>query len=126
MNIVVAQRLVRRLCDRCKKPAEKPSDVYLAKAGFTQEEADDLVVYRPVGCLDCIGGYKGRAAIHESLFFTNEVRDLILESGERIDILAVRESAIRHGMQTLRRSGLELVKRGITTVEEIISNTTND
>ncbi len=126
MNIVVAQRLVRRLCDRCKKPAEKPSDVYLAKAGFTQEEADALTVYRPVGCLDCIGGYKGRAAIHESLFFTPEVRDLILESGERIDTLAVRESAIRHGMQTLRRSGLELVKKGTTTVDEIISNTSND
>jgi type IV pilus assembly protein PilB len=126
MNIVVAQRLVRRLCDRCKRKIERPNDVFLAKAGFTQEEADELTVYKPVGCVNCIGGYKGRTAIHESLYFTPEIRDIIVESGERIDIDAIKEAAMRHGMQTLRRSGLELVKRGVTTVEEVIGNTTRD
>ncbi len=126
INIIVAQRLVRKLCERCKRPAEKPSDVYLAKAGFTQDEADALTLYKPAGCVNCIGGYKGRAAIHESLFFTPEIRDIIIESGDRIDIRTIKESAIRHGMQTLRRSGLEMVKRGVSTIEEIVANTTND
>jgi type IV pilus assembly protein PilB len=126
MNIVVAQRLVRKLCDRCKTVDKAPSDFLLARAGFTQEEAEKLTVYKPVGCINCINGYKGRTAIHESLYFTREVRDIILESAERVDTIAIRESAIRHGMQTLRRSGLELIKRGITSVEEIVANTTND
>jgi type IV pilus assembly protein PilB len=126
MNIVVAQRLVRKLCDRCKVVDPQPSDFLLARAGFTQDEAESLTVYKPVGCINCINGYKGRTAIHESLYFSREVRDIILESAERIDTLAIRESAIRHGMQTLRRSGLELIKRGVTSVEEIIANTTND
>jgi type IV pilus assembly protein PilB len=126
MNIVVAQRLVRRLCDHCKRPVERTNDVLLAKAGFSQDEADSLTVFQPVGCVNCINGYKGRMAIHESLFFTQEIREIIMESGERIDTNAIREAAKRHGMQTLRRSGLELVKKGTTTLEEIIANTTND
>jgi type IV pilus assembly protein PilB len=126
MNIVVAQRLVRKLCDRCKAPTEKLRDVLLARAGFSQEEAESLVLFRPVGCVNCVNGYKGRAAIHESLFFTPELRDIILESGERISTNAIKESAIRHGMQTLRQSGLELVKKGISTIDEIVANTTND
>jgi type IV pilus assembly protein PilB len=126
MNIVVAQRLVRKLCDRCKAPTEKLRDVLLARAGFSQEEGESLVLFRPVGCVHCVNGYKGRAAIHESLFFTPEIRDIILESGERISTNAIKESAIRHGMQTLRQSGLELVKKGISTIEEIVANTTND
>jgi type IV pilus assembly protein PilB len=126
MNIVVAQRLVRKLCERCKAPTEKLRDVLLARAGFSQEEAESLVLFRPVGCVHCINGFKGRTAIHESLFFTQEIRDIILESGERININAIKESAVRHGMQTLRQSGLELVKKGISTIEEIVANTTND
>jgi type IV pilus assembly protein PilB len=126
MNIIVAQRLVRKLCDRCKTPVEKPSDAFLARAGFTQDEAESLAFYKPVGCPNCINGYKGRTAIHESLSFTREIRDTILDSGDRIDMNSVKEAAIRHGMQTLRRSGLDLVKKGITTIEEIIANTTNE
>ena len=123
MNIVVAQRLVRSLCDKCKAPAGKPEDGFLERIGFTRDEAKDITVYKPVGCVNCIKGYKGRRAIHESLFFSPEVRDIILESGDRIDTNAIRDSAVRNGMQTLRRSGLELVKKGITTIEEVITNT---
>ncbi|MBM2839966.1 MAG: pilB [Bacteroidetes bacterium] len=126
MNIIVAQRLVRKLCDRCKNPDERPSDELLAREGFSQEEAEGIVVYKPVGCISCIGGYKGRTAIHESLFFTKEIRDIIFNSGETIDLAAIRDSAVRHGMQSLRRSGIELVKRGVTTLQEVITNTAKD
>jgi type IV pilus assembly protein PilB len=126
LNIVVAQRLVRKLCERCKEPIPKMSDQLLAHAGFTQDEADHTQFFKPVGCMNCIGGYKGRTAIHESLYITAEIRDVILESGEKIDTDAVKESAVRHGMQTLRRSGIELVKKGVTTVEEVLSTTTSD
>jgi type IV pilus assembly protein PilB len=74
MNIIVAQRLVRKLCERCKKPDTRPSDELLAKEGFTQDEAEDIEVFKPVGCISCVGGFKGRTAIHESLFFTREIR----------------------------------------------------
>ena len=126
MNIVVAQRLVRKLCDHCKVPAKKLSDAVLARTGLSQDEAGSLALYEPVGCGSCNNGYKGRIAIHESLFFTSEIRDIILNAGDRIDIGAIRKSAICHGMQTLRQSGLGLVKEGITTIDEIISNTTKD
>lgn len=126
LNIVVAQRLVRKLCDKCKQPARRISDALLVKVGFTREETATTALYRPVGCINCVGGYKGRTAIHESLYVTQEVRDIILDSGKRISTSAIREAALAHGMQTLRRSGLELVKKGITTLDEVISSTTVD
>jgi len=126
LNIVVAQRLVRKLCEKCKQPVSQVSDMLLAKTGFTQEEAETTTFYRAVGCINCVGGFKGRTAIHESLYVTQEVRDIILESGDKIDVNAIRDTAVAHGMQTLRQSGIELVKSGITTMDEIISGTTND
>ena len=126
LNIVVAQRLVRKLCENCRVPVSSMSDVLLARAGFTLEEADQTQFYSPMGCVNCVGGFKGRTAIHESLFITQEIRDIIFESGERIDTDAIRQASIRHGMQSLRRSGIELVKKGITTVDEIIATTAND
>jgi type IV pilus assembly protein PilB len=126
LNIVVAQRLVRKLCDRCKGPAENLSHSFLIKVGFKEDELKTLLPFRAVGCIHCVHGFKGRTAIHESLFFTPEIRDIVLESGERIDIDAVRKSALRSGMQTLRRSGLELAKKGITTIDEVVSSTTHE
>lgn len=126
LNIVVAQRLVRKLCDRCKEPMPVIHDQILEKAGFTREEIKSVQLYKPVGCVNCVEGFKGRTAIHESLYISSEVRTIIIDSGEKIDTEAIKEAALRHGMQTLRRSGIELVKKGITTVEEIISSTTND
>lgn len=126
MNIVVAQRLVRKLCERCKAPVKSPSPLALIEAGFTADDIDSLALYRPVGCVDCNQGFRGRTAIHESLYFTNEIRNIILDSGEKIDIGAIRECALKDGMQTLRRSGLALVKKGITTIDEVIANTTKE
>lgn len=126
MNIVVAQRLVRKLCEKCKVQVAHPPDVALAGAGFSKEEIESATFFKPVGCTYCNKGYRGRTAIHESLFFTPEVRNIILESGDRVDVNAIRESALGHGMKTLRRSGLDLVKKGISTVDEILANTTSE
>ncbi len=126
LNIVVAQRLVRKLCENCKRPAKPLSPAVLLKSGFTEEEIANLHLYEPVGCIHCVAGFKGRTAIHETLYFTREIRDIILDSGERIDIGAINKAAIKDGMRTLRRSGLELARAGITSLEEVISTTMRD
>jgi type IV pilus assembly protein PilB len=126
LNIVVGQRLVRRLCDRCKSPMPGTPPEVLERAGFSPDEARAATLYRPVGCINCVEGFKGRTAIHETLYVSAEIRSMIMESGERIDIDAVRAAAARNGMRSLRRAGIDLVRKGITTLEEIVSSTTND
>ncbi|MFH0894983.1 MAG: GspE/PulE family protein, partial [Bacteroidota bacterium] len=126
INIIVAQRLLRKLCPRCKAVDTEIPQVTLERLGFTEEEIPIAKVYRPVGCLYCLKGYKGRTAIHEVLYFTKEVRQLILESGSAINEEALRQLAIKQGMQTLRQSGLELLKQGVTTMEEVATTTMDD
>ncbi|MGA9117450.1 MAG: GspE/PulE family protein [Bacteroidota bacterium] len=124
LNIVVAQRLVRKLCDRCKEPVQHPaSEQTLLRAGFTPQDLASARFFRARGCINCLGGFKGRTAIHESLLVTPGVRSIIFDCGERIDTEAIRASALRDGMQTLRRSGLALVAHGVTTLEEVINTT---
>jgi len=126
INIIVAQRLLRKLCQRCKAVDTEILSVTLEKLGFTKEEIPMAKVYRPAGCLYCLKGYKGRTAIHEVLYFTKEIRQLIIESGSSINEEALRQLAIKQGMQTLRESGLELLKQGITTIEEVATTTMDD
>jgi len=126
INIILAQRLVRKLCERCKVPVEQPEFEALVKLGLKEEELSDAKLYRPVGCISCMKGYKGRAAIYEALPFTKTIRQQILKSGVIVDDEAIRQEAIRHGMQPLRMSGLQLVKKGITTLEEIAAVTMED
>ena len=126
INIIVAQRLLRKLCQRCKAVDTEILPVTLEKLGFTKEEIPMAKVYRPAGCLYCLKGYKGRTAIHEVLYFTKEIRQLIIESGSSINEEALRQLAIKQGMQTLRESGLELLKQGITTIEEVATTTMDD
>ncbi len=128
INIIVAQRLVRTLCPICKRALEKNQidrDVYL-KFGFTDEDLENNTIYEAEGCDKCGGGYKGRAAIHEALYFSREIRNMIAKSGSDIDEDKIREQATRDGMWTLRRSGIERIKQGQTTLEEIASATTDD
>jgi len=128
INIIVAQRLVRTLCTQCKKPlkmSEKEKQVYL-KFGFTEEMLKDSTFYTPVGCEKCNSGWKGRAAIHEALYFTREIKEIIVTSGEEVNENAIREQAIKDGMWTLRRSGMERMREGTTTLEEIVATTTDD
>ncbi|MDH4069200.1 MAG: ATPase, T2SS/T4P/T4SS family, partial [Ignavibacteria bacterium] len=123
LNIIVAQRLLRRLCKKCRQPAGGIDDHVLARLGFSQDDAEEATLFKAVGCPDCVEGYKGRVAIHESLYITPEIRELIIESNDRVDVDLIRATAFAHGMQTLRSSGLQLVKKGITTIEEVASLT---
>lgn len=128
INIIVAQRLIRTLCKVCRRALTKDEidrDVYL-KFGFTEEDLKNHTIYEAVGCDKCSGGYKGRAAIHEALYFTREIRSMIVKSGSDVDEEAIRTQAIKDGMWTLRRSGIERIKEGVTTLEEIASATTDD
>jgi type IV pilus assembly protein PilB len=126
INVIVAQRLVRTLCKICKQPMDSSEKGDLLKFGFTEEDVATHTFYKAVGCEKCNGGYKGRAAIHEALYFSKPIRDIILNAGEKVDENAVREQATKDGMWTLRRSGMERMKEGTTTIEEIISTTTED
>jgi len=128
INIIVAQRLVRTLCKHCKRPLEKEQidrEVYL-KFGFTEADLDQCTIYEAIGCDKCNGGYKGRAAIHEALYFTREIRNMIAKSGSDVDEDSIRQQAMKDGMWTLRRSGIERIKQGETTLEEIATATTDD
>lgn len=126
INIIVAQRLIRTLCKFCKRPITDEEKKDLIKFGFTEEEVATHTFYEAVGCDKCNGGYKGRAAIHEALYFTKAIKDIILNAGEKVDENAIREQAAKDGMWTLRRSGMERMKEGVTTLEEVVSTTVEE
>lgn len=126
VNIVMAQRLVRRLCPHCKQPIDDLDKEAALKLGFTEEELRNTTIYKAVGCEKCRGGYKGRSAIMEALYFTKEIRELIITAGEKIDEEAIREAAVKNGMLTLRASGRERIKEGATTIEEIAAITVEE
>jgi len=126
VNLVMAQRLIRRLCKTCKEVFDPHPEV--AKGlGFTDEDIETTDFYKAVGCEKCSGsGYKGRSAIHEALFFSKEIKQMILDAGGDIDEGAIKDMAVSQGMLTLRGSGRERIKEGITTIEEIIASTIDD
>ena len=126
INIIIAQRLIRRLCENCKEEI-KDLDPAIPKAlGFTDEEIASTKFYKAVGCDKCHGGYKGRAAIHEALYFSPEIRTLIFKSGSEIDEEKLKEQMEKEGMMTLRGAGCERVKEGVSTLEEVAHATTDD
>lgn len=113
---VIAQRLVRTLCDSCKQKYELPE-----KVCDTLEIPRGTEVYRPVGCNECRGtGYRGRSAIFEIMSVTENIRQLIV-SGASSDVL--RREAIQSGMKTLRQSGVQKILDGLTSVEEVLTTT---
>lgn len=124
INLVVAQRLLRKLCPTCRQVNTNPDLVLLSELGFTDEEIDQLTLYLPgddPSCRTCTGqGYKGRQAIAEALYFSRNIRHLIVESGESIDEDGIRDAAIEEGMLTLQASAREVVKRGETSIDEMI------
>lgn len=126
VNLVMAQRLIRRLCKECKEEF-KPHPEVAKGLGFTEEEIETTTFYKAVGCDVCSGsGYKGRSAIHEALYFSKEIKQMILDAGGDIDENSIKDLAVSQGMLTLRGSGRERIKEGITTIEEIIASTIDD
>jgi type IV pilus assembly protein PilB len=123
VNIICAQRLVRRLCTSCKTidTHHRPEEA-LYKVGFTPEEvARGITFYKPVGCEICNQrGYKGRVGLYEVLEISETLKDMILTGASAIEI---REQGQKEGMITLRRSGCRKVLDGVTTIEEIIRET---
>jgi type IV pilus assembly protein PilB len=126
INIVLSQRLLRKLCPRCRKPLKEVDIEAFRKLGLSDKEVEQTTFYRPVGCSRCIRGYKGRIAVHEALYFSKEIRRMILQSGTSIDEDSIRRQGLEEGMQTLRMSATNLLKQGITTLEEVVSTTTED
>lgn len=126
INIVIAQRLVRRLCEYCKRPIQKLDPVFPTSLGFSEEELKKTVFYEAVGCNKCHNGYKGRAAIHETLYFTREIRKMIFETGSDINEEALKEQMAKEGMHNLRAAARERVKQGLTTLNEVAAVTTED
>lgn len=120
---VISQRLVRVLCPHCKQP-HVATDVDLASLGLTREQVRGATMYKAVGCDQCNGkGYLGRTNIQELLLVTDEIRSMIMQ---RKDGGAIKKKAIELGMKTFRDHGIEKVLKGITTVEEVLSNTQID
>ena len=123
VNIICAQRLVRRLCTNCKavETHHQPEDALL-KVGLTAEEIQrGITFYKPVGCDVCNKrGYKGRVGLYEVLEMSETLKDMILTGASAIEL---REQGQKEGMITLRRSGCRKILDGVTTIEEIIRET---
>jgi type IV pilus assembly protein PilB len=119
INAIFAQRQVRKLCERCKEPMTKVSRELVTRLGFAEDEAAATKFYRPVGCINCTAGYKGRLPLHEALEWTDQIRDLVLWSGGRFNMQALRDVALKQGTVTIQRHGAELLKRGVTTLTEV-------
>jgi type IV pilus assembly protein PilB len=121
--LIMAQRLVRKVCQNCKKPERLPPQV-LIDAGFTKEEAQSLVTYKGTGCDICNKtGYKGRVALYEIMPIREEIKELILQGASVLDL---KKQAVALGMKTLRASGLLKIKEGLTSLEEVLENTFPD
>jgi len=129
VNIIVAQRLVRTLCPDCKKSIGKSEidhDAYV-RFGFLENELKEHTLYKAVGCEKCSDtGYKGRAAIHEALYLTREIKHIVMTAGVDIDEDRIREQAVKDGMWTLRRAGINRILEGVSTLEEVAATTTED
>jgi type IV pilus assembly protein PilB len=123
LNIIVAQRLARRICLNCKAETSINPEV-LVSAGMRAAEAAHMTVYQGEGCSKCSGtGYRGRIALYETMVVTESLRELILHGASAADL---KRQAIKEGMTTLRVSGLSRLREGLTTLEEVIRVTASD
>ncbi|MCW5961124.1 MAG: Flp pilus assembly complex ATPase component TadA [Pyrinomonadaceae bacterium] len=120
VNIIQAQRLIRRICKDCKEEQKVPVEA-LVEIGFSKEEAPNVKTYKGRGCNACNNtGFKGRVGLYEVMEITDELRELIIIGASAIEM---RKRAIELGMITLRHSGLYKLREGITTIEEVVKET---
>jgi type IV pilus assembly protein PilB len=121
--IIAAQRLARMICPSCKDEEKIPVSA-LVKLGFSEEEAESIKGYKGRGCPACNdSGYKGQVALYEVMPLKDELKELILEGASADEL---KKTAVRLGMKTLRMSGLTKLKKGITSVEEVVRVTFGD
>ena len=120
VNLIQAQRLIRRVCKDCKQEHPTPPEAMI-EVGFSAEEAKTIKTYKGKGCATCNNtGYKGRIGLYEVMEITDEVRELILIGASALEL---RKKAIDDGMISLRESGLFKIREGVTTVEEVVRET---
>jgi type IV pilus assembly protein PilB len=120
VNLICAQRLVRRVCGNCKQPQQLPAQA-LVHAGYSPDDAQAVTPMHGVGCEKCNNtGYKGRVGLYEVMEVTDELRELVLVGASALEL---RRKAIDEGMITLRQSGLRKVREGMTTIEEVARET---
>jgi type IV pilus assembly protein PilB len=123
VNLVVAQRLSRRICADCKIPDEKHPEA-LAKMGMTDEQIRTAKIMRGRGCQTCNNtGYKGRVALYEVMPFLDSLKELVLQGASATEIKA---EMIRSGVQSLRMAGIAKILEGVTTPEEVLRTTVED
>jgi len=121
--LVLAQRLVRKICENCKEPVQVPVET-LIEAGVPPDEAPNIQCFKGKGCQNCNDtGYKGRAAIYEVMPFKDELKDYVLNGASAVEL---KREAIRLGMWTMRMAALGKLKKGITTIEEVVRNSSPD
>jgi len=121
VSLIIAQRLARRLCAHCKQPMDIPREALLKEGFLEADVAAGLKIFAPKGCDSCTDGYKGRVGIYQVLPVTESIARIILALGSAVDI---GTQAAKEGVWDLRRSGLEKVKAGLTSLEEVNSVTT--
>ena len=120
VTLIIAQRLARRLCPHCKEENKIPPE-QLISLGFRQDELSELIIYKAVGCDQCNHGYKGRVGVYEVLPVSEEIGRIIMANGNAIQIA---DQARKEGVNDLRQSGLNKVRLGLTSLEEINRVTT--
>jgi type IV pilus assembly protein PilB len=121
VQLICAQRLVRRICKECKQEIKAPSEAALVELGFSPEDAPNVRIYRGAGCKVCNdSGYKGRVGLYEVMEMTQELKEAVIRNA---NVVELKKIAIAGGMITLRQSGLLKVKEGITTIEEVVRET---
>ncbi|MGA1846905.1 type IV-A pilus assembly ATPase PilB [Deferribacter abyssi] len=121
--LILAQRLARKICTNCKEEIKLPKEALLS-VGFKKDEIGTFAIMKGKGCENCSGtGYKGRVALYEVMEVSENIKELILRGANATEI---KKMAVEEGMITLRRSGLEKVKKGITTIEEVVRVTFAD
>jgi type IV pilus assembly protein PilB len=120
VNLITAQRLLRRICSNCKEPTTYPAE-YIRAAGLTEADLEGITFYKGAGCDNCNGsGYKGRQGLYEVMAMSPTLRRMVLQGASTAEL---QRQAVEEGMLTLRMDGMLKVRRGITTLEEVIKET---
>src|SRR5229473_794076 len=124
VNLILAQRLCRKLCQICRKACENLEEQALVDAGVPPDKMGSFTLYEPAGCRECNDrGYRGRVAVYEVMPFWDGLKELVINGASAAEL---KQEAIRLGMQTLRMSALNKMMEGITTLEEVVGNTAPD